>query len=253
MGFKDDTLPEELQNLKEMEMLHLHNNAIAGRFPTAVSQMPRLKSLALQYNKLDGRIPDKIGTMVQLTSLGLGSNQLSGEIPRTISNLSNLRLLGLDNNDHLKGDLKSLFGGMKKLEFLYLEQNSIGGKLDYDLVTKWKEMMELDLSNNLVFGQISREILNMPNLRVLDLNTNQIDGSFPDDTLDNTVLEYLALQNNNMKGTVSDRLAFLSNLKHLGELHIANIPDRLNPVFLTFASSKICDRHFGQPVYWHPS
>lgn len=82
-------------------------------------------------------------------------------------------------------------------------------------------MRELDLSNNLVSGNLSRELFNMPGLSVLDLHTNQIDGSFPNDTLDNTVLEYLALQNNQMEGTVSDRLGFLSNLKHLGMSHDA--------------------------------
>eukprot|EP00980_Cylindrotheca_fusiformis_P024110 scaffold11532_cov119-Cylindrotheca_fusiformis.AAC.2 len=216
-GFEEDTLPMEVQNLKEMELLHLHNNAIAGPFPIALTKIPRLKSVTLQYNKLVGQLPDDIGTMTQLTSLGLGSNQLSGEIPHTIAHLSNLRLLGLGKN-HLQGDLKSLFGGLRQLEFLYLEQNWIGGSLDDDLVAEWAELVELDLSSNLVFGKLSREVLNMPKLRILDLNRNQIGGSFPDDTLENTVLEYLDLQNNHMKGTVSDRLAFLSDLKHLGKL-----------------------------------
>jgi hypothetical protein len=215
-GVLTDNLPEELQNFQSLEALHLHNNEISGPFPSVLLKMPRLKSIALQYNKLKGTIPKALGTsLARLTSLGLGSNHFSGEIPTSLSNLKDLRMLGLDNNDHLRGNMNTLFGGLQKLEFLYLDHNLIDGIIDDDLVKKWANMIELDLSVNLVNGKVSKELLNMKQLIVLDLNTNQIEGEFPNDIMENTSLEFLNLQQNNMQGPVSDRLGFLSNLKHL--------------------------------------
>lgn len=210
-NLKGTQIPRQIGYLQDLVDFHLYYNDIGGYFPTAFRQMKSLKGIGLMRTGMMGSLPEWIGEMTQLTTLGLGDNKLSGEIPDSIENLQNLRILGLDGNGGLKGNIEKL-KKLSGLEALYLENNALTGILkDFN----WPNLLELDVSNNMLSGSITAELLNHPKLVVLDIHQNMMLGSFPDDIFQNDKLEYLSLHKTGLSGTVPDRLGFLENLKHL--------------------------------------
>jgi hypothetical protein len=52
-------------------------------------------------------------------------------------------------------------------------------------------------------------------LAVLDLHRNVFWGNFPGDIIENENLKYFVVHGRDVVGTISDRVSFLKNLKHL--------------------------------------
>jgi Leucine-rich repeat (LRR) protein len=203
-------IPNEIQHLKYMQKLHMHNNKLGGNIPYYMKEMKHLKSIGLMDAGLVGSIPEWFGDMTQLTTLALSQNEFHGSIPSSIAKLSDLRILGLDNLG-LSGNIRPV-KGLKKLEALYLEDNTLTGNLSSDM---WPVIRELDVSNNMLDGSIPSSLFQHKHLTVLDLHQNLMIGSFPDDIVSQDTLEYVSLQRNSLTGPVSDRIGFLRSLKHL--------------------------------------
>jgi Leucine-rich repeat (LRR) protein len=217
-GLQGNEIPDEIKWLTKLDTFHLYfNKGIkATRLPRAFESMPNLKSIGLQYCDISGLIPEWIGDLTQLTSLGLGNNNLQGQVPSSIQKLNQLKLLALDGNTGLTGNIGDLFGTMSNLKFLYLNDNAFDGEGEIDgLMTKWPEILELDLSKNLIGGRVPASLINHPKLVVADLHQNLFDGPFPDDGIENNNLQFLDLHANLISGPISDRLGFIKNLKHL--------------------------------------
>eukprot|EP00339_Tiarina_fusa_P013405 CAMPEP_0117061506 /NCGR_PEP_ID=MMETSP0472-20121206/42815_1 /TAXON_ID=693140 ORGANISM="Tiarina fusus, Strain LIS" /NCGR_SAMPLE_ID=MMETSP0472 /ASSEMBLY_ACC=CAM_ASM_000603 /LENGTH=693 /DNA_ID=CAMNT_0004780201 /DNA_START=80 /DNA_END=2161 /DNA_ORIENTATION=+ len=207
-------IPSEIQHLDKLEKFHFYNNEISGELPNSMQTMSNLKSLVGMHCDLQGVIPSWLGDMTQLSVLALGHNKLHGSVPENFSKLRNLKLLALDSlQDGVTGDLK-IFKNMNALELLYLENNRITGSLGGGHV--WPNMRELDLSNNMLTGSIPASMLSHTSLQVLDVHNNFLSGDFPSNGLfENDALEYLAVQSNVIQGSISDRIGFFKNLKHL--------------------------------------
>jgi Leucine-rich repeat (LRR) protein len=231
MGLNGE-IPPEIQHLDRLEVLNLQfNPGLHGTLPVELSYMSDLKHLALQYNGFKGTIPEWIGEFTALKYLGLGNNMFTGPIPTSIVSLTNLEVLGLDDN-LLSANIE-LFEPLSKLKSLYLEDNGILGTLSYKLLESWPEMMELDLSNNLLHGKLPPTLFmnEKSKLRVLDLHGNAFVGSIPKSIpYPNYNLEFLALHENRLSSTVPASLTNLKMLRHLdisrNEL-TSTLPDEL--------------------------
>ncbi len=90
------SIPSELGNLTELEMLILYDNYLSGPLPTELGNLASLTHLRLYNNQLSGTIPD-LSNLVSLTDLVLKSNRFSGPFP-DLGGLSNLRILYLSCN-----------------------------------------------------------------------------------------------------------------------------------------------------------
>jgi Leucine-rich repeat (LRR) protein len=206
------SIPDEIKSLVHLDTLHMYFNTIGGEIPSAFRGMKKLEGIALMQTGLVGTIPDWIGEMGQLTTLALGNNRLHGMVPLSISNLHNLEILGLDDNTGLTGNINR-FKGLYSLQALYLEDNAFTGQLPGG--SSWPNLVELDISNNIIDESVPASLINHNKLAVLDLHNNRLTGTFPDDIFENTALKVLALQQNAIGGTLPDRLPFLKNLEHL--------------------------------------
>lgn len=220
----NDRIPPEIMHLTQLEKLHLHHNDFGGNFPK-IETMTKIKSIGLMNTGIRGTIPDFVGEFVQLTTLALSNNNLHSSIPDSLKNLVSLRILGLDGNN-LSGNINTV-KGLNALEALYLEDNQLTGELKGNV---WSHMKELDMSGNMFFGTIPKNLLHSPSLKVLDLHMNFFEGDFPQDITSNDSLEYLAMNNNQLKGELSDRIGYLANLQHLhvgSNLLTGTIPDTI--------------------------
>ena len=210
------TLPQELKALTKLESLEIESNdALSGPLPSVLREMTGLKHLMLQFCDFAGEVPTWIGELSELTSLGLGGNALIGTLPTELASLNRLQLLGLDRNQ-LYGNIE-LFGNMRGLKYLYLDNNFLSGSITEDWVENFPLMEELDLSDNIISGELPTNFFdasNRVNLQVVDLHGNQIVGDLPMPMMDNTVMKFLSLHENKLNNALPD-LSKLKALQHL--------------------------------------
>ena len=120
------TIPAEVGNLTNLEVLRLQGNNLSGTIPAEIGNLANLRELQLQGNNLSGTIPAELGGLSNLTELGLSSNQLTGEIPPELGSLSNLMQLRLEFN-RLTGEIPPELGGLSNLTWLLLRSNHLTG------------------------------------------------------------------------------------------------------------------------------
>ena len=108
------TIPSELGNLSNLQLLNLSNGY--GGVP----------------NVLSGPIPPELGNLTNLHTLLLGRNYLSDEIPPELGNLTNLKILSIESND-LVGPIPQELGNLADLEELFLAGNRLTGSIPPDL------------------------------------------------------------------------------------------------------------------------
>ncbi|KAM7486943.1 hypothetical protein LguiA_002952 [Lonicera macranthoides] len=146
--------------------------------------LPRLKYLNISDNHIHGVLPDLSLEFVKLDQIDLSSNRFEGPIPLFPHNLSSLNL----SKNMFSGSIISLC----------------------TIVTEFLSF--LDLSDNLLSGEVPDCWINANNLQILDLSNNNLSQKIPASFgfLDKLVL--LNLRNNNFIGEL---LSFLKNCSAL--------------------------------------
>ena len=99
-NYLSGTIPAELGNLTNMEVLDLSDNSVAGceltgDIPPELGNLAHLQQLLLADTKISGSIPPQLGRLANLHDLDLDLDQLSGSIPPELGNLANLQTLSL--------------------------------------------------------------------------------------------------------------------------------------------------------------
>jgi|TARA_B110000305_G_scaffold214859_1_gene251905 hypothetical protein len=108
--------------------------------------------LDISNNRLTGPIPNR--WPVDVRTLILHTNCLSGNIPGDLSKYASLRTLKLQSNT-LDGTIPQLWG------------------------KEFEELLVLDVSRNLLFGEIPSALAQAPKLKQLIVHNNQLTGETP--------------------------------------------------------------------------
>lgn len=210
------TLPHELKALTSLESLEIESNdGLTGELPSVLREMTSLKHLMLQFCNIEGEVPTWIGELTSLESLGLGGNAMDGTLPTELASLNRLQLLGLDRNQFY-GNI-AIFSPISGLKALYLDSNFLSGIISEDWIENFPVMEELDLSDNVVSGELPSNFFDASNrlsLQVVDLHGNQLVGEIPMPTTDDSVVKFLSLHENKLNYAVPD-LTKLKSLQHL--------------------------------------
>ena len=127
----------------------------SGCRPTfARGQPPRVYTLDLSYNQFSGSIPPGLGNCSALRVLKAGHNNFSGPLPDEIFNATSL-------------------------EYLSFPDNSLHGLLDGVHLMKLKNLVNLDLGGNTLYGKIPNSIGQLTRLEELHLDSNNMIGELP--------------------------------------------------------------------------
>ena len=110
----------------------LSSNALEGSIPPELGNLENLEVLALYSNTLAGPIPPELGNLANLVWLSLYNNFLARPLPSELGNLANLEWLLLDNNK-LTGSVPPEFGSLTKLKGLNLSANTLTGSIPSEL------------------------------------------------------------------------------------------------------------------------
>uniref|UniRef100_A0A0R0GI87 Leucine-rich repeat-containing N-terminal plant-type domain-containing protein n=1 Tax=Glycine max TaxID=3847 RepID=A0A0R0GI87_SOYBN len=189
---------------------------------STIFSLRHLQQLNLAYNDFSGSsLYSAIGDLVNLMHLNLLSSQISGDIPSTISHLSKLLSLQLGGDQRMRVDpytwnkLIQNATNLRELSLERMDMSSIGDNSLSLLTNLSSSLISLSLFDTELQGNLSSDILSLPNLQILDLSFNKdLGGELPKSNR-STPLSYLDLSDTAFSGNIPDSIAHLESLNTL--------------------------------------
>ncbi|KAL1103213.1 hypothetical protein V6Z11_D05G422900 [Gossypium hirsutum] len=201
---------------KSLELIWLENNKLQGPLPSSVFQLLNLTQLLLSSNNLSGVIEFRMfSNLPNLEYLDLSYNSLSltSNTTSTVNHiLPNLIVLRLSSCNH--SEFPQFLKGLKSLYWLDLSCNKIEGK-----IPQWMQEVGND---SLIYLNVSHnsltEVEHFPwkNIAVLDLSSNLIRGNLP---IPASTINLFLISNNSFNGGVSSLICNASSLQILDLSH----------------------------------
>ncbi|KAK9095831.1 hypothetical protein Sjap_021328 [Stephania japonica] len=173
-------LPHSLGDLAQLAFLDLSSNNFEGEIPFSFSKLSRLKILDMSVNRFVGPLPSLKASCKTIELIDLSSNKFSGPIPSSYyanNGLPNLTNLDLSNNQ-LNGTIPSSLFTLPSLQIMILYENKFIVILDDEAIPDSfsSPLEELDLSHNLLEGNILKFISKFTSLRSLSLKSINFHG-----------------------------------------------------------------------------
>ena len=237
------TIPRDIGNLSELQVLSIGENTLNGMIPKSIAKLKKLWFLDLEsvsflsggfenlYNLsslrymhlslagLNGTLPDDFGLYFPaMIECLLPGNHFSGSIPSTIGNMTNLWHLNLANNA-LSGKLPKSLGSIPMLQVADFSGNQLSG-LQEGIVFKSKSLEVLNLAGNkqltMMFNTLleAMEPINQ-SLRILNISDCNFLGKISAKLWDFQNLISVDLSRNSLFGQLPsppDNMLFLLNL-----------------------------------------
>ncbi|CBI28433.3 unnamed protein product, partial [Vitis vinifera] len=200
--FNYSEIPFGVGQLSRLRSLDLSFSGFSGQIPSELLALSKLVFLDLSANpNFSGELPTSIGRLGSLTELDISSCNFTGSVPSSLGHLTQLYYLDLSNN-HFKIPFSLVNMSQLNILSLYLLSNYLNGTVELQLLSKLKNLIYLQLSDNrLSFlsplpvpppstveylvsgnkltGEISPLICNMTSLELLDLSSNNLSGRIP--------------------------------------------------------------------------
>ncbi|KAA3457342.1 putative inactive receptor kinase [Gossypium australe] len=201
-------LKEEAIGLfKNLQLLDLGDNTISGQLPSFGS-LPGLRVLKLGKNQLFGPVPvELLEGFVPLEELDLSHNGFTGSI--RVINSTTLKVLKLSSNQ-LSGGLPS---SLRSCEMVDLSNNMISG--DVSVMMNWEaSLVDLDLSSNKLSGSLSN-LPHFEDLNTFNLRNNSLVGALPSLLDTSPILSVVELSLNQLSGHIPGSFFTSTTLKSL--------------------------------------
>ncbi|XP_024922831.3 receptor-like protein EIX2 [Ziziphus jujuba] len=235
-------VPTSIGSLTHMQTLRLTNNKFIGEIPLSLKKCTELVVMDMGDNKLSGPIPSWIGKSLQnLVILILRSNDFNGSIPSTLCHVPYLQLLDLSANN-ISGKIPKClknFSAMRSsnatdnsttIEHFYDSYNTstTSGTSHYadQIQVMWKGILSdygntlrlvksIDLSGNMLNGEIPAEITELVGLISFNLSRNNLSAQIPQHIGYLKSLDSLDLSYNHFSGQIPPTLALIDRLSVL--------------------------------------
>ncbi|KAF6144032.1 hypothetical protein GIB67_017640 [Kingdonia uniflora] len=219
-------------NLTRLQYLDLSTNSLALNVCSTWIPKFQLKYLYLSSCKLGPQFPAWLRTQNSLSDLDLSNASISDNIPTWFWNFSSqLSILDLSNNQ-IKGELpntlpdetylgsKNFQGLLPRLTsnvyVLDLSNNSVSGNMSLFLCNPLNEtyqLITLDLSNNLLVGEIPNCWMHLTSLMVVNLDNNNLYGNIPSSMGSLIALSSFHVRNNSISGELPSSLQNCTRLR----------------------------------------
>ncbi|KAF8393032.1 hypothetical protein HHK36_021273 [Tetracentron sinense] len=218
------TIPESLGQLSKLEGLYISNNSFEGVVSEAhFANLKRLYSLYASSNSLVMKVGSDWIPPFQLKYISLSSWQIGPQFPAWLRTQKDCEILDLSGT-RISDTIPNWFWNLSsQIGYLNLSHNQIYGEIPSSVKFGGNYLSGLDLSNNFFSGSISLFLCHKtdkPNsLKFLDLTGNLLSGDIPDCWMNWQALKVVKLGNNNLTGDLPSSIGSLSSLQ---SLHLRN-------------------------------
>ena len=187
------TIPPTMRALVALESFEAIENHLTGSMPTDMGNLHKLQTLLLSGNSLTGSIPYEFGQLSSLVEIEIQDNFLSGHLSPSLSNCSLLQHMHIFNN-RFEGHLPEEYGQLRNLVLLQAQGNELSGNLKGFLqYAEYMSLINLDLSDNLLTGQIPPQLFELPQIETIALSSNCFTGSIPNEICTASQLTVLSM------------------------------------------------------------
>ncbi|XBI14403.1 hypothetical protein VPH35_140996 [Triticum aestivum] len=157
------SLPENLQHMAA-DHIYLGSNNLTSQFLWRITNVVTRENapaanLEVEINMFSGHIPDNLTSLARLHYLDISGNDISGSIPWSLSNLKAMMTI-------ISKDTTEDYNFEESIPVITKDQ-----KHDYSFEI-YKLLVNLDLSNNSLTGQIPEEISLLIALTNLNISSN---------------------------------------------------------------------------------
>ncbi|KAF7013474.1 hypothetical protein CFC21_027556 [Triticum aestivum] len=211
--------PNAFFNSSFITALDLSRNQFAGNLDW-IRYLSEISLLLLGRNKFEGQISSNLCRLQYLSIIDISHNKLSGYVPRCIGGIPFVEAYTFYwpsiNHNSFGGN----FGVFDDMGFLYNSDYELQG---FTFTTKgnpytygqnfFMSMSGIDLSANMLSGEIPMEMGNLSHIKSLNLSNNFFTGSIPATFANLSEIESLDLSENRLSGSVPWQLTRLSSLE----------------------------------------
>jgi Leucine-rich repeat (LRR) protein len=212
------SFPSALFNSSYITVLDLHHNQFTGSIEWT-QYLYQIKVLLLSRNKFEGQISSNLCHLQHLSIIDISHNIISGSIPACIG------VIPFEDPDANLYDWPTatgnLFGGgFDAMDFSYSGHYDLQG---FTFTTKghpypygrdfFMLMSGIDLSENMLSGEIPQEVGNLSHIKSLNLSNNFFTGPIPATFANLSEIESLDLSENMLNGSIPWQLTRLSSLE----------------------------------------
>ncbi|KAL5573049.1 hypothetical protein UlMin_022646 [Ulmus minor] len=248
----NEELPPSLKNCSELRVLDMGENKLLGPIPTWIGEnLSALAIFILRSNNFYGNIPLSLCHLSRLQLLDLSSNNISGRIPKCFDKFTSMKEIGSSDTaivipyisqypsfiwarqegffDEVqfiwKGTPKKYRSILGLVKHIDLSSNMLMGEIPEE-ITELIGLVSLNLSKNNLSEQIPSRIGRLESLDALDLSNNKFSGVIPLSLSEVDRLNKLDLSNNNLSGKIptSTQLQSFDATSYLGNPELCGAP-----------------------------
>ncbi|KAL3642050.1 hypothetical protein CASFOL_012865 [Castilleja foliolosa] len=200
---------------RRVSELRLPNLRLGGALSPQISNLRMLRRLNLRSNSFNGTIPSALFQCTLLHSVFLQQNLFSGEISPEISNLSELFVFNAAGNN-LTGKIPGVLPG--SIRFLDLSSNILSGEIPRN-ISSGSQLQSINLSYNRISGQIPASLGELQNLQYLWVDYNSLEGTLPSALANCSALVRFSAEGNSISGLVPAAIGSLPKLQVISLSH----------------------------------
>uniref|UniRef100_A0A6I9QLP7 Receptor-like protein EIX1 n=1 Tax=Elaeis guineensis var. tenera TaxID=51953 RepID=A0A6I9QLP7_ELAGV len=203
--------PAWLRMLKNITYLDMSSIEISDTIPDWFwRSFSQIFWLDISSNGITDSVPDLID-FIHLYYFNLSSNHFEGPLPNFNSSI--LQVVDLSNNSFSGAIHLDISKSMPNLEYLSLSTNNLSGEIPLSLCHL--RYGALDLSKNLLLGELPDCWNHSSRIFVMDFSSNNLSGSVPPSICSLHFLKSLHLSNNNLSGELPSSLKSCARLNTL--------------------------------------